>query len=104
MNMIQNLFALVTIVITSTVAAAAEHAPEVTVIANPAAATGGEAVVARCGADGTIHLVFQSHKIPHYAKSTDGGKTWSRPVSIVDRDSQKPGLEFDAWDMAVGKG
>ena len=75
--------------------------PQVTVANVPA---GGEAVVAKTDAAGAIHLLYDSADGPQYAKSTDRGKTWSRAVEIVDRASQKPGLEFDVWDMAVGKG
>jgi hypothetical protein len=83
--------------------AAAEVSPKVTVVAGPAS-DGAESVVARTDSQGAIHLAFNSHKIPHYAKSTDGGKTWSKAVTIVDRESHKPGLEYDVWDMVVGKG
>jgi len=81
--------------------AAAEIGTQVTTVAGPA---GGEAVLARTGADGAIHLAYSVNKVPHYAKSTDGGKSWSRGIGIVDRESQQPGLEFDVWDMAIGKG
>ena len=35
-------------------------------------------------------------------RSTDGGKTFSEPLAVVDRQSQRPGLEFTVWDLAVG--
>jgi hypothetical protein len=95
---------LVLVLISGSTAFAAGEGPKVTAVACPMVNSSGEAVLARSGADGTIHLVFRSRKEPYYARSTDGGKTWSQPVAIVDRDSQKPGLEFDVWDMAVGKG
>ena len=101
-RVISTLFVLACFSGSSTIAAAAVPGPLVTVVAGPA--DGGEAVVARTDAQGAIHLVFSSHKVPHYAKSTDGGKTWSHAVAIVDHESQKPGLEYDVWDMAVGKG
>lgn len=90
--------------ISGSTAFAAGEGPKVTAVACPMVNSSGEAVLARSGADGTIHLVFSSRKEPYYVRSTDGGKTWSQPVAIVDRDSRQPGLEFDVWDMAVGKG
>lgn len=83
---------------------AAESSPTVTMVTCPTIDSSGEAVLARSGEDGTIHVVFSSRKRPYYARSSDGGKTWSLAVAIVDRESQRPGLEFDVWDMAVGKG
>lgn len=58
-------------------------------------------VVARCGADGAIHLVCDSDQGPVYLRSTDNGQTFEEPLAVVDRASRKPGLEFTAWDMAV---
>ncbi len=62
---------------------------------------GGQPVAAKTDAQGTIHLVFNSADGPQYAKSTDDGKALSKPIPIVDRASQKRGLEFSVWDMAV---
>jgi len=62
---------------------------------------GGEPVVARTDAKGTIHLLFNSPSGPQYVQTTDDGKTFGRAIGVVDRQSQKPGLEFSAWDMAV---
>ena len=98
------LILLTSVTFLSAFAAAAEKGPQVTVVAGPAADSGGEAVLARTDTDGAIHLTYSSNKVPHYAKSTDGGKSWSRPVAIVNREARQPGLEFDIWDMAVGKG
>src|SRR5262245_2691764 len=78
----------------------AEKEPQVSLVACPA----GEAILAKTDANGAIHLAYSVNKVPHYAKSIDGGKSWSRGIGIVDRGSQKPGLEFDVWDMAIGKG
>ena len=64
----------------------------------------GEPVVAKTDTDGAIHLFFNSADGPRYAKSTDSGKSFSAAISVGDRASRKPGLKFDAWDMAVGKG
>ena len=58
-------------------------------------------MAARTDAQGTIHLVFDTANGPHYAKSTDNGKSLSKPVALVDRASRKPGLEYITWDMAV---
>ena len=63
----------------------------------------GQPAAARADADGTIHLVYRNGDSPRYTKSTDSGKTFSAAIPIVDRKSRKPGLEFDVWDLAVGK-
>jgi hypothetical protein len=63
----------------------------------------GQPAAARTDADGTIHLVYRTGDSPRYAKSTDNGKTFSAAIPIVDRKSRKPGLEFDVWDLAIGK-
>jgi hypothetical protein len=65
---------------------------------------GGQPVVARCDAQGTIHLVYSSPSGPQYVRSTDSGRTFSEPLAIVDRQAASPGLEFTVWDMAVGPG
>jgi hypothetical protein len=57
---------------------------------------------AQRGSDGTIHVVFDATGGPQYVKSTDGGKTFSAPLALVDQASRKPGLEFITWDLAVG--
>src|SRR5437016_1304473 len=64
----------------------------------------GQPAAARTDADGTIHLVYRNGDRPRYTKSSDNGKTFSAAIPIVDRKSRKPGLEFDVWDMAIGKG
>ncbi len=68
------------------------------------AAPGGKPVAARCDAQGAIHLVCNSPDGPRYLKSADGGKTFSEPISLIDQESRKPGLEFDVWDLAVSSG
>ena len=65
---------------------------------------GGRPVAAKTGADGSLHLLYGSADGPQYAKSTDNGRTFGAPLAVVDQASRKPGLEFDAWDMAVGPG
>jgi len=56
---------------------------------------------AQRGADGAIHVAFDAAGGPQYVKSTDGGKTFSAPLALVDQASRKPGLEFITWDLAV---
>jgi hypothetical protein len=56
---------------------------------------------AETGPGNAIHLLYDTDDGPQYVKSTDGGKTFSTPVAVVDRASRKPGLQFITWDMAV---
>ena len=60
-------------------------------------------VKAQSGVDGAIHLLFDSASGPQYVKSTDGGRTFSAPLAVVDATAQKPGLKFSGWDLAVAK-
>lgn len=60
-------------------------------------------VKAQTGSDGAIHLVFNAADGPRYASSSDGGVTFSAAIPIVDEAARKPGLEFHAEDLAVGK-
>src|SRR5260221_133301 len=60
-------------------------------------------VKAQRGFDGTTHLLFDSADGPQYAKSRDGGLTFSAPIPVVDAAARKPGLEFYGEDLAVGK-
>ncbi|MBI1900806.1 MAG: hypothetical protein HYS13_06805 [Planctomycetia bacterium] len=76
----------------------ARAAGKVTVVPAPG---GGKPVVARTDAKGTIHLLLDTADGPSYARSADNGKTFEKPIAVVDRASRKPGLEFHAWDMAV---
>jgi hypothetical protein len=64
----------------------------------------GRPVVAKTDKEGTIHLVYDSEDGPKYVKSSDGGLTFGVTVSVVREGSGKVGLEYSAWDMAVGKG
>jgi hypothetical protein len=59
-------------------------------------------VKAQTGADGAIHLLFHGDG-PRYAKSQDGGVTFSTPIAVLDAAARKPGLEFHVEDLAVGK-
>jgi hypothetical protein len=74
---------------------------KVTTIAVPAI---GRPVVAKIDAGGTVHLLCDSRDGPRYAKSADGGLTFSAAIPVVSGGSRPAGLEFSAWDMAVGKG
>jgi hypothetical protein len=82
-------------------ATAGEPAGKVTTVAVP---DGGKPVVARMDKEGAFHLLFDSDEGPKYAKSTDGGVTFSAAIPVVRGDSQAAGLEYSAWDMAIGKG
>jgi hypothetical protein len=64
----------------------------------------GRPIVAKSDIQGTIHLLYDSEDGPEYVKSTDGGMTFSAAIPVVGKGHQKAGLEFSAWDMAVGKG
>lgn len=79
---------------------ASERTDRVEVVRVP---TGGQAVKASLGTDGTIHVLLNSAEGPRYVKSQDGGRTFSEPMTIVDAASQKPGLKFGAADLAIGK-
>jgi hypothetical protein len=63
----------------------------------------GRAVVAKAGADGTIHLLYDSADGPQYVRSMDNGATFSEAIPLEDRGARKPGLEFYGADMAIGK-
>ncbi len=90
---------ITTLLFAQHVATEAAEDSRVTTVAVP---SGGQPVAAKCDADGAIHLVFSSSAGPQYVKSTDGGRTFSEPLAVVDRQSQKLGLEYTVWDMAVG--
>lgn len=64
----------------------------------------GPAAVARLDREGTIHLLCEAPGSPRYARSTDEGVTFSEPVAVVPESARAAGLEFAAWDLAVGKG
>jgi hypothetical protein len=64
----------------------------------------GRPVVARTVSLGTLHLLCDSDDGPKYARSTDGGQTFSPAIPVVVEGSRTAGLEYSAWDMAVGKG
>src|SRR5262249_39915195 len=91
----------IAVALASASAARAEHAEKVTILPVP---DRGQAVSAKMDAEGTIHLLYDSADGPQYVKSTDGGKTFSPAIPVVDQGSRKPGLEFHGADMVVGKG
>src|SRR5690242_13543635 len=64
----------------------------------------GRPVVARTDSAGTIHLLCDAPDGPRYARSDDGGVTFSEAIPVVTGGSRPAGLEYSAWDMAVGKG
>lgn len=64
----------------------------------------GKPSAAKVDAQGNIHLVFETQDGPRYARSTDGGRKFSPSIPLVDKTSRKPGLVFQAEEMAVGKG
>jgi hypothetical protein len=76
-------------------------AGKITTVAVPAL---GRPIVAKTDTGGTIHLLCDSQDGPKYAKSTDGGVTFSPAIPVVSGNWQTEGLEYSAWDMAVGKG
>jgi hypothetical protein len=92
---------LTTIFLWAPVAGADDRASKVTTV--PALAA-GRPVIAKTDSTGTIHLLCDSVGGPKYAKSTDGGVTFSAAIPVVSAGSQTAGLEYSAWDMAVGKG
>jgi hypothetical protein len=65
---------------------------------------GGRAAAAKMDSNGTIHLVFNSANGPQYVSSTDNGQTFTGAIPIQGKASQKTGLLFSAWDMAIGAG
>jgi len=79
---------------------ASERTDRVEVVRVP---TGGQAVKAMPGSDGTIHLLLNSTDGPRYVKSQDSGRTFSEPMAIVDAAAQKPDLKFEVVDFAIGK-
>jgi hypothetical protein len=82
-------------------AGADDRASKVTTV--PVPAVGGP-VIAKTDSVGTVHLLCDSQDGPKYARSTDGGVTFSAAIPVVSGGSQTAGLEYAAWDMAVGKG
>ncbi|MDR3622737.1 MAG: hypothetical protein P4L85_25515 [Paludisphaera borealis] len=65
---------------------------------------GGRPIAARTDATGGVHLLYDSDDGPKYARSRDGGATFDAPITVVDPAQRTSGLEYSAWDMAIGKG
>jgi hypothetical protein len=72
----------------------------VTVTACP---NGGSPVRAQISHDGVIHLLYDLRGLCWYTTSRDNGRTFNKPICVVDADSRKPGLEFAGADMALGR-
>lgn len=83
------------------IALGSDAATRVATVSVPAV---GRPVVARTDSSGTIHLLGDSPDGPKYARSTDGGATFSAAIPVVTGDVRPSGLEYSAWDLAVGKG
>jgi hypothetical protein len=73
---------------------------KVTTVAVPG---GGKPVVAKIDKAGAIHLLFDSDDGPKYTTSTDNGVTFVPAIAVVSGGSRQSGLEYSAWDLAVGK-
>jgi len=75
---------------------------QVTVIQTPNA---GQPTQARLGADGAIHLLYDSSSdgIPYYVKLSDSAGSLGQPIPVIGRSSRKPGLIFSGDAMAVGR-
>ncbi len=63
----------------------------------------GRPFVAKTDTKGTIHLLCDSDDGPRYARTVDDGATFGSAMPVVGGGAQKPGMEYSAWDMAVGK-
>ena len=96
-----NRFILVSLLLAAPSAARADGAADVKTYPAP---DGGRVVTAQADADGAIHLLYDSAGGPRYAKSVDGGATFGTPIPVVDTTPFPKGLEFNGWDLAVGKG
>lgn len=95
-------FALIGVLLAYLAAARAEQGTDaVTTVSVPG---GGQPLSAKCDAEGTIHLIYDSADGPQYVKSADNGTTFSLPIAVVDPQSRRPGLEFEGWDFVIGKG
>lgn len=61
-------------------------------------------IAARTSGDGAIHVLCDTSSGPYYFRSTDDGATFSPRIAVVGEDFKRPaGIEFQAWDMAIGK-
>ncbi|MFO0893260.1 MAG: hypothetical protein U0790_29495 [Isosphaeraceae bacterium] len=77
--------------------------PDSRVTTRPVAAI-GRPVAARVDHEGTVHLLADAAGSPNHAHSRDEGFTWSAAIPVVPPGARAPGLEYSAWDLAVGRG
>ena len=82
------------------VAAQADDPARVRLVAAPG---GGRPIVAETGPQGEVHLVCDADDGPYYVKSVDNGETFTDPIKVVQGAPRIDGLEFQTWDMAIGK-
>ena len=59
-------------------------------------------VKAQKGPDGAIHILYGGGEAPFYTRSTNNGASFSEAIPVIESKSIKPGLEFHAWDLAIG--
>ncbi len=64
----------------------------------------GRPIVARSDARGTVHLLCDAEGSPNYARSADDGGSFSKAIPVTPPEARPRGLEYSAWDLAVGKG
>lgn len=103
MRIQRNIYALAALCLMPSLAPALADDPagKVTTVTIP---DGGKPVVARMDRDGAVHLLFDSEGGPRYARSNDGGVTFAAAIPVVRGGLRAAGLEYSAWDMAVGRG
>lgn len=57
---------------------------------------------ATLGPGDIIHVVSDGPDGPFYTRSADAGRTFKKPIRIVDLEGKPAGLQYTAWDLAVG--
>ena len=65
---------------------------------------GVQPVVAKTDTEGTIHLLCNSKDGPKYLKSADDGRTFDVAIPVESGGPRATGLDYSAWDIAVGAG
>lgn len=63
--------------------------------------TDGQAIMARNDAKGNLHVLFQSPTGPRYGFSDNGGRSFSKTLSVADPTLFPKNLEFTVWDLAI---
>ncbi|MFO0960708.1 MAG: hypothetical protein U0800_25275 [Isosphaeraceae bacterium] len=63
----------------------------------------GRPIAAKVDPEGVVHLVCDAKAGPMYTRSEDG-RAFSGAIPVVVVGPDTPGLEFNAWDLAIGKG